>query len=76
MDWLPEVALVPDQLPEAVHAVALVDDQVNVEEAPLAIDVGFAASDSVGNGGGGGVADTATVADALALPPAPVQVSE
>ena len=49
VDWLPEAALVPDQLPEAVHAVALVEDQVSVEAAPFAIALGFAASDTVGS---------------------------
>ena len=71
MDWLPEVALVPDQLPEAVHAVALVDDQVSVEEAPLATEVGLAVSETAGAGDA-----TATDAEALALPLVPVQVSE
>jgi hypothetical protein len=76
VDWLPEVALVPDQPPEAVQEVALVEDQVSVEAPPLATEVGFAASDTVGTGGGGAdAAVTVTVADALALPPAPVQVS-
>jgi len=71
VDWLPEVALAPDQAPEAVQEVASVEDQVSVEDPPLAIDVGFAASDTVGTGG-----NTVTVADALALPPEPVQVRE
>ena len=70
VDSLPEVALGPDQAPEAVHEVAFVEDQVSVEEPPFAIDVGFAVSDTVGTGG----SETVTVADALALPPAPVQV--
>ncbi len=70
VDSLPEVNLVPVQAPEAVHEVALVEDQVSVESAPFAIDAGFAVSDTVGTGGA-----TVTNADALALPPAPVQVS-
>jgi hypothetical protein len=74
--WLPEVALPPDQPPEAVQEVASVEDQVSVDDPPLVIDVGFAASDTVGTGGGGGVPDTVTVADALALPPEPVQARE
>jgi hypothetical protein len=73
---LPEVALAPDHAPEAVQEVAFVEDQVRVEDAPFAIDVGFAVSDRVGTGGGGGVPDTVTVADALALPPEPVQIRE
>lgn len=71
VDWLPEVALIPDQLPEAVQLVALDEDQASVEDVPLAMEVGLAASDTVGSGG-----STVTVADALALPPAPVQVKE
>ena len=71
VDSLPEGALVPDQPPEAVQ-VAFVEDQVSVEDAPYATDVGFATSDTVGVGGG----DTVTVADALALPPGPLQVRE
>jgi hypothetical protein len=38
--------------------------------------VGFAASDTVGTGGGGGVPATVTAADALALPTDPEQVRE
>jgi hypothetical protein len=41
-----------------------------VEDPPLATEVGFAVSDTVGRG------STVTVAEALALPPEPVQVSE
>ena len=75
LDWLPEIALVPDHAPEARQEVALADDQVSVEDPPLATDVGLAASDTVGTGGGGGVPGTVTVAEAPALPPEPVQVS-
>ena len=64
--------MAPDQAPEAVQDVAFVEDQVSVEDAPFATDVGFATSDTVGVGGG----DTVTVADALALPPGPVQIRE
>ncbi len=66
----PLVALVPDQAPEAVQAVALVDDQVNVEAAPLLTVLGAAAKLTVGVG-----VLTETVADWAALPPVPVQVS-
>jgi len=76
VDWLPEVALAPDHAPEAEQEVAFVDDQMSVEAPPLATDVRFAASDTVGTGGGGGVPDTVTVATALALPPEPVQLRE
>ena len=72
----PEVALAPDQAPEAVQELALVEDQVSVEDALYATVVGFAASETVGIGGGGAVSDTVTFADALTLPPAPVQVRE
>jgi hypothetical protein len=53
-----------------VHEVALVEDQVKVEPLPLATLVGFALIETVG----GGVAATVTVADWLAVPPAPVQL--
>lgn len=78
VDWpiLSESALPPDHAPEARQEVASVDDQVSVEDPPFAIDVGFAAIDTMGTGDGGGVLDTMTVADALAVPPAPVQERE
>ena len=68
---LPEVALSPDQAPEAVQESAFVEDQVSVEDPPLATDAGLAASDTVGAGG-----NTVTATVALALPPEPVQVRE
>ena len=68
LDWLPEIPLLPVHAPEATQDVASVDDQVRVEELPLAIDVGLAVSDTVGTGG-----VTVTVADALPVPPGPVQ---
>jgi len=49
---------------------------VSVEDVPLVTDLGFAARDTVGTGGGGGVPGTVTVADALALPSEPLQVRE
>jgi hypothetical protein len=70
LDCDPLIALLPDQPPEAVHAVALVDDQVNVEAAPLFTVLGVAERLTVG---AAGVTDT--VAVCVALPPAPVQVS-
>jgi hypothetical protein len=78
VDWpmLLESALLPDHAPEARQEVAAVDDQVSVEDPPLTTDVGFATSDTVGSGGGGGEPDTVTVADALAIPPEPVQARE
>jgi len=65
----PLTALVPDQAPEAVQEVALVEDQVNVEPLPLATVLGLAAKVTVGAG-----EVTETVADCAALPPLPLQV--
>jgi hypothetical protein len=45
---LPEVALVPDHAPEAEQDVAFVVDQVSMEAAPLATNVGLAANDTAG----------------------------
>jgi hypothetical protein len=64
------VASLPDQLPDAVQEVALVDDQVRVELPPLATVLGLALSVTVGAG-----VVTVTVADWAAVPPAPVHVS-
>ena len=53
VDWLPEVALGPTpHAPEEVQAGAFVEDQVSIDEPPLVIGVGFAASDTVGTGDG------------------------
>jgi hypothetical protein len=50
--WLPLVAFAPANVPPvAVHEVALVELQVNVDVPPLAIVVGLAVSDAVGAGG-------------------------
>jgi hypothetical protein len=73
---LPEVAFAPDQAPDALQNVASVEDQVSVEDPPLATDGGLAASETVGAGAGGGVPATATSTEELALPPRPVQVRE
>jgi hypothetical protein len=56
-----------------VQEVALVVDQVNEALCPTLIVVGVTEIVTVG---GGGAAFTVTVADALALPPPPTQVSE
>jgi hypothetical protein len=48
----------------------LVDDQLNMEALPLAMVLGLAAKLTVG-----AAAVTETVADCVALPPVPVQVS-
>lgn len=68
--WLPLVASVPVHPPEAVQDVALVADHVNVEVLPLLTVLGLAAIVTTGAG-----VVTETVADCVALPPAPVQVS-
>ena len=57
--------------PVAVHDVALVELQVNVDVPPLAIEVGLAVSVAVGTGA------MVTVAEAAVLvPPVPLQVNE
>ena len=56
--------------PDAVQLVALAEVQVSVDALPLATLVGLALNDTVGAGG----AETVTVADCDAEPPAPVQV--
>src|SRR5258706_10011677 len=68
LDWLPEVVLVPVHAPEATQDVASVEDQLRVEDAPLATDAGLAVSDTVGAG-----SMTVTAAEALPDPPGPVQ---
>ena len=73
VDEEPLMALLPDQAPDAVQAVALVLDQVKVEVFPLSMELGLAARLTVGAGVG---EVTETVAAWVALPPAPVQVSE
>jgi len=65
----PAVALAPLQPPEAAQLVALVDDHVNAEVAPLATVAGFAVRVTAGVG-----VVTVTLADCAALPPLPVQV--
>ena len=46
--------MTPDHAPEAEQEVVFVEDQVSVEDPPLATDDGFAASETVGAVGGGG----------------------
>jgi hypothetical protein len=65
----PAVASEPLQPPEAVQAVASVDDQVNADVAPLLIVAGVAVRVTAG---AGVVKDTVT--DCAALPPLPLQV--
>ena len=68
---LPLAALLPLQPPDAVHEAALVELQLSVETPLRAMDVGFAASVTVGVPG----TVTVTVA-ALLAPPAPEHFSE
>jgi hypothetical protein len=70
LDCEPLIALLPDQPPEAVHDVALVDDHVSVDAPPLTTVLGLALKPTVAVG----CALTDTVADCTALPPAPVQI--
>jgi hypothetical protein len=65
----PAVGFEPLQPPEAVQAVASVDDQVNAEVAPLLTVAGVAVRVTAGAG-----VVTDTVADCTALPPLPVQL--
>ena len=71
LDWEPLIALLPDQPPEAVQDVALVDDHVSVDAPPLATVLGVALKLTVAVG----CLLTDTVADCAAIPPSPVQVS-
>ncbi len=57
MDDEPLIALAPDQAPEAAHEIALLDDHVIVELAPLATVLGLALRLTVG---AGGVTETVT----------------
>jgi len=50
VDCEPLMALAPDQAPEAVQAVALLEDQVTTALLPLAIVLGLAAKATVGAG--------------------------
>jgi hypothetical protein len=63
---------VPAQPPDAVHALALLVDQVRLALPPLATVLGLAVSAIVGAGEG---EVTETVADWAALPPGPEQLS-
>ena len=62
--------LEPLQPPDAVQAVASLLDQVKVEEAPDFTLLGVALSVTIG-----ALLETVTVADCVADPPAPVQVT-
>lgn len=68
--WLPLVASAPVQPPEAAQDVAFVEDHVRVDVAPLWSVVGVAVNETAGVG-----CVTEIVADWVALPPPPAQVS-
>jgi hypothetical protein len=70
VDCDPVVPTAPCQAPEAVHEVALLDDQVRFDELPLATVLGLALKLTVTVG----FALTVTVAVWAAEPPAPLQV--
>ena len=71
VDCEPLTALAPDQAPEAVQAVALVEDQAKTALLPLAIVLGLADKATVR---AGEVTDTVFVC--VARPAVPVEVSE
>lgn len=71
VDCEPLSDLLPVQPFEAEHAVAFWDDHVRAAPLPLVTVLGLAAMDTVG-ACGDVLMDT--VADCVALPPAPVQV--
>lgn len=70
VDWEPLIGTAPDQAPEALQEVALVEDQLKVALPPLVSELGLARKAIVG-----AAALTETVADCAAEPPGPVQVS-
>lgn len=65
----PLVALAPDQAPEAEQEVALLEDQANVELAPLATVLGLALNVTWAVGAD----ETVTETDWTAEPPLPWQ---
>lgn len=69
LDCVPLTGLLPDQAPEAAQDVAFTAFHLSVELVPFAIVLGVALMLTVG-----AVDFTETVADWVALPPAPVQV--
>ena len=58
MDRDPLIGRLPDQPPDAVQTVALVEDHINVELPPLETLVGLALSATLGS-----MAETVTVVD-------------
>jgi hypothetical protein len=71
---LPLVALLPDQLPEAVQLLASVEDHDSVMLPPERTELGLAVSETVG-AVVTGAALTVIVTDRVSLPPSPLQVS-
>ena len=67
---LPFVGSLPDQPPDAVQLVALLEDQLSVADPPLLMLAGLALRATAGAG-----VETLTVTDWLVLPPGPLQVS-
>jgi hypothetical protein len=72
VDAVPAIGFAPLQLPEAAHAVALVDDHVSVAAVPDATDGGVTVNVTVGARLGG---ETPAITVSAAVPPAPLQVS-
>jgi hypothetical protein len=70
VDWVPDTAFVPDQAPEAVQEVAFVAAQFNVALLPLVMALGPTLKLTVG-----AAALMETVADWVAVPPVPEQLS-
>jgi hypothetical protein len=70
VDWVPDTAFVPDQVPEAVQVVAFVAVQFNVALLPLVMALGPTLKLTVG-----AAALMETVADWVAVPPVPEQLS-
>ena len=67
---LPFVGSFPDQPPDAVQLVALLEDQLSVAEPPLLMLAGLALRLTAGAG-----VETLIVTDWPVLPPEPAQVS-
>jgi hypothetical protein len=71
---LPPVDCAPLHPPDAVHAVALVEDQVSVEVPPVVTLVGLALNDTVG-ADAGGVDEGGVLEDPPEFPPPPQALS-
>jgi hypothetical protein len=71
VDCEPLIGLPPVQAPEAVHAVALPETQVNVELPPRFTVPGSASNFTCALNPD----PTVTISDCVTLPPIPVQVS-